>query len=283
MSEYTVVTHKGQAHADDFIACCLLMAAYNITAVFRRDPTEQDMANESTFVVDQGGELDPDMGNLDHHQFDRDVAPTCSITLVIIYMLGWSIGAAREIFPWLWFKESIDSKGPGVTAKKLGITTDAMLSTLSPVESQMIRLFETQHTITSGSPLFEIMRTIGNGLITYHDEISDRIALLGEHAVFHNVNGHMVADFSSMGNISKPTMGVEVYLKGKYPSVVATITVDERDNTNLSLFRRDDHPAVDFGRIAGMDGAVFVHANGFVAKVKATSAIQAMLDRAIVG
>ena len=82
----TIVTHPGQAHRDEFLACCLLIAAGEADCVERRDPTDGDLHNPLVIVLDQGKEHDPAMLNFDHHQLPRDAAPTCSVTLILDYL-----------------------------------------------------------------------------------------------------------------------------------------------------------------------------------------------------
>ena len=46
-----ILTHPGSAHKDDFLACCLLVARY-IVPVWRREPTDEDLANREIAVID---------------------------------------------------------------------------------------------------------------------------------------------------------------------------------------------------------------------------------------
>ena len=92
----TIVTHRGQAHRDEFLACCLLLAAGKADCICRLDPLDADFNDPDVIVLDQGEVHDPERLNFDHHQFDRDADPACSITLILPY-LGIDVEQARKI------------------------------------------------------------------------------------------------------------------------------------------------------------------------------------------
>ena len=70
-----IVTHPGGAHKDDFLACAVLLSKYPVS-IFRREPSEKELANPEVAVVDIGHRFEPELNNFDHHQFDRDLEPT---------------------------------------------------------------------------------------------------------------------------------------------------------------------------------------------------------------
>ena len=51
----SIITHPGGAHKDDFLACSVLLHD-NPVSIFRREPTESDLADQSIAVLDVGGE-----------------------------------------------------------------------------------------------------------------------------------------------------------------------------------------------------------------------------------
>ncbi|RYD47768.1 MAG: hypothetical protein EOP83_27525, partial [Verrucomicrobiaceae bacterium] len=69
-----IVTHPGGAHKDELLACSLLAAVHGVE-ILRREPTEADLADPATAVVDVGGQHDPALNNFDHHQFPADHPP----------------------------------------------------------------------------------------------------------------------------------------------------------------------------------------------------------------
>lgn len=64
-----IVVHKGNHHADDVLACNTVHQFYGELPVTRKiKPTEKDLQNPRTLVLDFGQKLQPDLGNIDHHQ-----------------------------------------------------------------------------------------------------------------------------------------------------------------------------------------------------------------------
>ena len=82
MAIKTIVTHPGGAHKDDFLACSLLAHLHGVP-IERRDPTDDELADVATCVVDVGGVHDAATNNFDHHQFPRDAPPLCALSLVL--------------------------------------------------------------------------------------------------------------------------------------------------------------------------------------------------------
>ncbi len=80
---YKIVTHPGSSHKDDFLAACVLLATLGDAEVHRREPTDADLADLNTYVVDVGFEYAPERRNFDHHQ-DRSLP--CAFHLVMQYL-----------------------------------------------------------------------------------------------------------------------------------------------------------------------------------------------------
>ena len=189
----TIVTHPGQAHRDEFLACCLLIADLKADCIERREPTDADMADPDVIVLDQGGRHEPQLCNFDHHQFDRDADPACSITLILPYLNGIDVEQARSIWSWLEFSELLDSKGPFATAEKLGSNPDALFAGMSPVETTILRWFQSESSIDvhrkdaeigdynpGPNPLWDLMSRIGREKLDYLDEVVKRVDYLRE-------------------------------------------------------------------------------------------------------
>lgn len=161
-----IVTHKGSAHRDEFMACCLLIAAGKATSIERRDSTTRDLSDAGVLVLDQGGCHEPDFNNYDHHQLPRDADPTCSITLILPLLCIDQV-QARDIWRWLEFSERLDSKGPFASAVHYGMSSDALFATVSPIETTVLRWFERQTQIAKSpqgwesDPLWDLMELIG--------------------------------------------------------------------------------------------------------------------------
>jgi uncharacterized UPF0160 family protein len=65
------VTHGGVGHADDMMAAAIILTFEIIrspSCIYRRNPTEAELASPDVLVFDTGGQFDPEIGNFDHHQ-----------------------------------------------------------------------------------------------------------------------------------------------------------------------------------------------------------------------
>jgi len=288
-----VVTHPGSAHLDEFLSCCLLIAADKVGRGIERrvlfdgsraGDVEGDLNDPNVIVLDQGGRHEPELLNFDHHQFDRDAAPECSITLILPY-LGIDVEKARSIWGWLEFSELLDSKGPFATAEKLGSNPEALFAGVSPIETTVLRWFEGHGEISSScglNPLWDLMYRIGKEKLDYLNEVVERHKVLDKwarvHRLYHRpgimVKGLVVVDATVIKRDKNPVMGLESWiqtneaLEEEGETVAVTVTQDDRGD-GLSLFRRNDDPRIDFSLLEGKEGVVFAHKGGFVAKLAA--------------
>ena len=269
-----IVTHPGPTHRDEFVSCCLLVAAGAtdpfkpswmagrrswlvgpVWGIERRDPTEEDLANKDIIVLDQGGCHDPELSNLDHHQLARDAAPACSISLVLEY-LGYDLSTAREILPWLEYSEVLDSKGPFALADHLGCDSESVFAGISPVETFFLKQFEGIESLGQFDGMFEGMKRLGQTILDQLDDTLERIKELPQLVELSVIGGVTVADVTAVSE--NPTLGLEIYLGSTGEDVPVTISADDRGD-GLSLFRRGDDPRVDFSLIANEEGVVFAH------------------------
>jgi hypothetical protein len=64
-----VVTHNGQHHADEILACAILKSVYtDIELVRNHEITDEILDDARVIVVDIGRVYDPGLNNFDHHQ-----------------------------------------------------------------------------------------------------------------------------------------------------------------------------------------------------------------------
>ena len=271
-----IITHPGMAHRDEFLAICLLLGyqenAFEFKEINRRNHTEEDIQDPYTWVIDVGGDIDRVRNNYDHHQLPKDHAPVCALTLIATEV-GIDPESARYIWPWFEFSEVLDTKGPFQTLEKYNIPKAAFMATMSPVESAITGMFSKQDIITCDSPLWGLMEDIGKGLIIQYHMIDERYRLLCKsykkitqvvEAV--ETEGMVVADMTWIDRADSPSLATEMFFSMHFPEVSIVISQDDRGE-GLSLFRRGDHPQVDFSRINKEPGVLFAHANGFIAKL----------------
>lgn len=280
-----IVTHPGGAHKDEFLAVCVLMAKSG-APVERRDPVEDDLQDPGTAVVDVGGQHDPSRMNFDHHHFPREHPPTSSISLVLQHYGLYE--DARVFCPWLEPAEWFDSRGPNRTAEWLGTDRETVAKLNSPIDVTLLRRFAGCHHLPPGQPLYEVMRFIGEDLLTYLETIRAQIAFTEKHASlwsFPAEGGPIEVVFLPRTDAptDEPSSAVAAYVraKGWQHRVAATVYPDRR-GPGYGIGRWDDHPRLDFSRVENEPDVPFAHKTGFMCKTLATDAsrLQALILKA---
>ena len=264
-----IVTHPGGAHKDDLLACAVLLSKYPVS-IFRREPSEEELANPEIAVVDIGHRFEPELNNFDHHQFDRDLEPTCALSLVL-----QNIGIyedTKEFCSWLETTEWFDCRGPNETAEWLGVEREAMAKLNSPLDISMFQAFSRQSEHHSGEPVWEVMKMIGADLVNYVTGLRSRmnqvaeveeIWQLGEGTEFFKVAFVPRTD----PPIEDASGGLAWRIKelGLEEEVVAMVYPDSR-GSGYGMRRYNDNPCLDFCRLQGEPEVHFTHNRGFIAK-----------------
>lgn len=263
-----IVTHPGGAHKDELLACSLLAAVHGVE-IFRREPTEADLADPATAVVDVGGQHDPALNNFDHHQFPADAPPICALSLVLQHLGIYE--DARTFCDWLEPAEWFDTRGPNVTAKWLGLDRDTLSKLNSPIDVTLLRRFAKATRLAPGDVIYEMMRMTGQDLLDYVRSLRQRLDFVANHAEVWSVAGEEILFLPRTEPMpEEPSSGIGRYLEsiGKDKEVAALVYPDRR-GSGYGLSRNNDHPAFDFTRIEAEPDVHFAHARGFVAKTSA--------------
>ena len=250
-----IIVHPGQAHEDDLISAALVCAMdTQVTSVERRDPTEAEIADPSVWVLDVGKKLDPVTSCFDHHQLARGTEE-CTISLVLKQFGKWE--SALACFKWLRATVLIDSCGPFQAAEKLGVTVAQLFSGRGPASEYMIEQFQ------NGKLSVEQLREYGNWFL---DKMNQYETLMG----VYNVNSEIV----TVGGVKvvymayvKDVLFLNEWQAKNAPDAACCVTKDDRGD-GLTLYRFNDHPAIDFSKLEGVDGILFAHKGGFLAKTK---------------
>ena len=268
-----ILTHPGSAHKDEFLACCLLIST-NDAPIKRREPTPEDLKNPEMAVVDVGGEHLPEMGNFDHHQFPRDHPPTCSLSLVLMDMGLYE--DAREYCDWLEVAEWFDTRGPQETAAWLGVERELLAKLNSTVDLTLLRRFAGMSEISSGEPLWEVMRWIGSDLIGYLRSLREKLNEIARVSEIWELGGgdesFRILFLPRAENLSDDaSSGLARFAAGlpDEQKVVGMVYPDRR-GSGFALSRFNDYPGLDFTNINDEADVHFAHARGFVAKTSAT-------------
>lgn len=267
-----ILTHPGSSHKDDFLACCLLVARHGVP-VWRRDPTDEDLANPQIAVVDVGGEHDPERSNFDHHQFPRDHEPVCALSLVLQDLGLYE--DARSFCEWLEPAEWFDTRGPFATADWLGVDRAIVNRLNSPVDITLLRRFAQKRELGPGDPIWEIMRMVGEDLFMYLRTLRERLDFVAEKATFLDVGeGADSVRILFMPRTDPmpddPSSSLGRYIDSIGEKVAGLIYPDRRGD-GYGLSRHEDSALLDFTRIVDEADVHFAHARGFVAKTSATS------------
>lgn len=272
-----ILTHPGSAHKDDFLACCLLVARHGVP-VWRRDPTDEEIADPRIAVVDVGGEHDPAKSNFDHHQFPRDHEPVCALSLVLQDLGLYE--DARSFCEWLEPAEWFDTRGPFATAEWLGVDRGIVNRLNSPVDITLLRRFAQKRELGPGDPVWEVMRMVGEDLFMYLRTLRERLDYVADHASFLDVGeGGQKVRILFMPRTDPmpddPSSGLGRFIESRGENIVGLIYPDRRGE-GYGLSRHEDSALLDFTRIIDEADVHFAHARGFVAKTSATN-----LDRLV--
>jgi len=272
-----ILTHPGSAHKDDFLACCLLVARHGVP-VWRRDPTDEEIADPRIAVVDVGGEHEPAKSNFDHHQFPRDHEPVCALSLVLQDLGLYE--DARSFCEWLEPAEWFDTRGPFATAEWLGVDRGIVNRLNSPVDITLLRRFAQKRELGPGDPIWEVMRMVGEDLFMYLRTLRERLDYVADHASFLDVGeGGQKVRILFMPRTDPmpddPSSGLGRFIESRGENIVGLIYPDRRGE-GYGLSRHEDSALLDFTRIIDEADVHFAHARGFVAKTSATS-----LDRLV--
>ena len=265
----SIVTHPGGAHKDDFLACSVLLKE-NPVSIFRREPSTADLADPNVVVLDVGGEHATERRNFDHHQFPRDLVPTCALSLVLQYLELYE--DAREFCPWLEVAEWFDCRGPKDTAEWLQMDRDTLGKLNSPIDITLLKNFARKTEHHPGEPIWEVMRMIGSDLVEFITTLRNRIDLVAQHVevwVLTKGQVEFKALFLPRSDLlpedASGVLGYHVVALGLEDEILALVSPDSR-GAGYGMRRFNDDPRMDFTRVGDEQDVHFAHARGFIAK-----------------
>lgn len=278
----SIVTHPGGAHKDDLLACCVLLANTTVP-IERREPTGDDLSDPEVAVIDIGHEHDPAKLNFDHHQFPREQAPTCALSLVLQHLGLYE--DAKRFCDWLETSEWLDCRGPMNTAEWLGADRSILAKLNSPIDVTLLRRFAAREMHRPGEPVWEMMRMVGQDLIEYITGLRERLDYVAAHAEIWELEGFQALFMPRTEPLpDEPSAGLGRYVEqlGLEQEVLAMIYPDRRGE-GYGMRRFNDDPRLDFTRIEGEADVHFAHKQGFIAKTSATDVdrLRALLAQAL--
>jgi hypothetical protein len=255
---YKIVTHPGSAHKDDFLATAVLLAVLNEAEVFRQEPTQEDLDDPNTYVIDVGFEYDPERHNFDHHQ-DRSLP--CAFHLIMQH-LGYH-DAAMLMFAWYPHMSMIDVRGPHRAAEHLGVDLSVLFAASSPIEGYVLAKFAEVDYLGKKDSLYQLMHNLGEDMIDMIARKESRLEELKNSARIVAVK-QFKAVYSTIAD--DPKLSMELFLNSlEDERIVMSITPSNRGE-GWELLRIGDNSNVDFRTIGDHPEIRFVHINGFLAK-----------------
>ncbi len=267
---YKIVAHPGNAHKDDFLSVCILLAKLGSAVVYRREATLEDLADPDTYVVDVGMQLDPDLHNFDHHQ-DRRLP--CAFHLVMKHLNYHE--AALLVFGWYEQMSMMDVGGLHNTAKELGVDPNVLLSSSSPIDGYILSHFSRYEELTPQTFFHRFMKDFGEEMISLIESKTARLERLKKEAQVIEI-GDYKAIFSPIAE--NPKLSIELYLKQLAdPAIVIAITPSNR-GSGWELLRLEDNRFVDFRAVAKDPDVRFVHVNGFLAKTRSLLPLEKVVE-----
>lgn len=265
-----IITHGGQAHADELLAIAFILIKENCPIadaeiVRVNDGKASDWA-DAKYVIDVGKQYDPDKGWFDHHQFPSDAPADCAFTLVAKHF-----GLARNAFPWIERVALLDSKGPFVwfeeTFDREAKGMPEINEALGPdVFSYFVRKANASHknpnSFKEGLAYFiDWLR----GELDYLDNREKNIEFARSNLQIIDMGSWKIAYFNQ-----KEMRGVSELcdeLSEKDPAIIVSSKLDDRGD-GFSATRWNNSGRVDFKPRQGEPDCVFAHENGFCLKWK---------------
>lgn len=263
-----IMTHAGQAHADDLMAVALILIKTKLSpkqaTILRVGDCDPERHPEADFVVDVGRRLEPSRGWFDHHQFPKDAPPNCAFTLVADHY-----GIDRNALDWMERLAVLDSKGPftwyennfGRPAKNLAEINKA----LGPdVFSWFV------HKANAG---YKNPDAFHEALDMSIDWLGAELEYLGNRdRNIEYAKGNMkvmeLGDFKMLYFNQTEMRGiadVTEVMAAADPKIMVSAKPDDRGN-GYSATRLNNNLQVDFLPRKSEAGCVFAHENGFCLK-----------------
>lgn len=270
MSWSKIIIHKGNSHSDELVALSFALAldghcGVTFPPVFRKNPTEEDLEDHNTLVLDVGMNFDPEKGNFDHHQRSREDEPECAASLFLQSCYPKVYEQLMKFTQWFGPMIKIDVQGPFVFAEEMG-WDKFPFEVGSPFDGAIKQMVE---EYSDDAPvdhfILTLLRKIGLTTLAYleaQQEAADRIAREAEIIAVNGLKGVVY--------LSKDTTGLQRWrdeLLGRDQNPIElgfSVTLDNRSD-GYRLYRFNDHDRVSFLPLEEVDFVNFVHPNGFVA------------------
>ncbi|KAA3610289.1 MAG: hypothetical protein D8M58_06290 [Calditrichaeota bacterium] len=260
MNTAKIITHNGQAHFDEFLAISLILARHEETHFFieRREPSEKELCDPNTWVIDIGERYEPHLKNFDHHQ---DLKLPASFVQVAEYL---ELEDILKKSPWWEFKDKIDRRGGFKMASELGIESLDPLN--SPLENFFLEVFA-----QSPISMYQQMKFFGKKLIANGYRLKEQISF------WENCDQLHIKDKKVIVGYTDETLGSVQYCESLDNPPAVRINYDGRgDGWSMSTIK--DADGINFFRVQDHEHIKFAHRNGFMAKTKTRIPLENVLQ-----
>ena len=238
-----VLTHGGVGHADDFLACCLLIAKYPDAVIIRASSHTEV---EADIYVDIGGKLEPPRF-LDHH---HDSSVPSSFILVLKHF--FDVADEDLDYTDIKFYDYRDRFGVKKACEILQIASD-----VPPlVEDLLLNLWSRAKEVRPNDALHQIMRMIGEEFIEMLKRRREGRKMIENAERIRTEHGTVVF-------VDSPTIPIPL-IKHVVPDVIGVVRPNSRNQNHTDIIRVDDNPYFDPAKVAEGLPTVFKHATGFL-------------------
>lgn len=251
-----IIVHPGAAHFDDVLAAALILANHEHEefTIQRRRPDQNELDDPKTYIIDIGGEYNPQKLNFDHHH-DSSLPAAFVITA-----RHFGLENLLENEPWWKFKSDRDTLGPSRTAKKYGLKRLGPVS--APIEDFVIQKFSACTEISSEDLIYQLLKEFGQGLVNKVKFIKEQVEY------FKTCPLVKIKDKLTIISRSPQKIGIQEFRKTMSEPADLLIYHDDRQEA-WAVFRFNDFDdSIKLLNIKGHPQIRFVHANGFLAKTK---------------
>ena len=260
-----IVTHGGEAHLDDLMSVSLVLALdENVKMIERRNPTEEDLNSKEVWVLDEGGRIEPEFFNYDHHQLENGIQE-CTLSLIAEH---FKIKEYLSSIPWYRTVVLIDSLGPDKAAEVLQCRADVVKAVYTPSDEFFLIQFKALEKLEEGELLFEQLKKIGKNVTDYYYKTQERLELLRESCELKYLDDIPVIYF--LKRVDSPMMAVYKYAIELGIRGGICVCVDERGD-GWCIRRLFEDENIDLYRLEGEMDVRFTHPAGFISKVEKVS------------
>lgn len=260
-----IITHAGQAHLDEVIAISLLLTKIegeDVEIKRERKVTKKELNDRKIFVVDIGGEFQPELNNYDHH--NNVMKDYCSYYLVGKYFLN--LPDASDLLSWWDIRSALDTDAT-TFAKSLKIPTRDLLNiTTSPIDQFFTKLFETNPNMLLPALRefgYFILKDLERARNSYYSILTNyKVLTYGEN------EGIDIKDSS--------TRSLDTFIQKLYTHPDFVLMDDNRGNGKAVLRVNDN--LYDFSRVSKDNRVLFAHSAGFIMKLREGVSVEEITD-----